>query len=284
LRHDFSGYKGDRAFARDDQAQKAFSKLRSAIASSIYHWRVANSKSGTEQQRMVKEADFAYRQAYAFCPFSPEAVFHYVQFLMQLQRTDDALLIAKTAAKLDPFNGQLSELVNNLSNMQNMSASNPAVKTAARLGEMEQEFKKNPTNFQNAFDLASTYAQLQQPVHAKEVLQQIMDDPHSSDKEILVVAQAFASLNDSAGLETALEKLVKVAPELPESWYNLAGLKTVLGKQAEALAALSNSIARNTKRLALDPKSHDIRAEIAKDSHFNALHGNADYERLTATK
>ena len=32
LRRDFSGFKGDRKFVRDDQGQKAFSKLRSSIA------------------------------------------------------------------------------------------------------------------------------------------------------------------------------------------------------------------------------------------------------------
>ena len=34
LRRDFTGFKGDRKFVRDDQAQKAFSKLRSSIAGS----------------------------------------------------------------------------------------------------------------------------------------------------------------------------------------------------------------------------------------------------------
>ena len=36
LRHDFSDFKGDPAFIRDDDGQKAFSKLRSSIGSSIY--------------------------------------------------------------------------------------------------------------------------------------------------------------------------------------------------------------------------------------------------------
>ena len=40
LRHDFSGFKGDRKFVRDDQAQKAFSKLRSSIGG-VYAWRLS---------------------------------------------------------------------------------------------------------------------------------------------------------------------------------------------------------------------------------------------------
>src|SRR5581483_3484005 len=45
LERDFSGFKGDRRFIRDDQAQKAFSKLRSSIAGSIYDWRYQTSQN-----------------------------------------------------------------------------------------------------------------------------------------------------------------------------------------------------------------------------------------------
>src|SRR5687768_18366147 len=51
--------------------QKAFSKLRSSIAG-VYNWRIANAKSQQEQQRMLREAEFAFKQAYAFCPRSEE--------------------------------------------------------------------------------------------------------------------------------------------------------------------------------------------------------------------
>ena len=48
---------------------------------------------------MIKEADFALKQAFAFCPYSPEAVFRYVQLLMTTQRLDDAIIIATTCLK-----------------------------------------------------------------------------------------------------------------------------------------------------------------------------------------
>ena len=40
LRHDFNGFTGDRKFIHDDDAQKAFSKLRSSIGG-IYAWRLS---------------------------------------------------------------------------------------------------------------------------------------------------------------------------------------------------------------------------------------------------
>ena len=84
LHRDFKGFEGSRKFVRDDQGQKAFSKLRSSIGG-VYQWRISNSKPNSpEQQRMIKEADFAFRQAFAFCPYSPEAVFRYCNLLFSL--------------------------------------------------------------------------------------------------------------------------------------------------------------------------------------------------------
>ncbi|PYJ01216.1 MAG: hypothetical protein DME25_18575, partial [Verrucomicrobia bacterium] len=83
LGRNFKGFTGDRRFARDDQAQKAFSKLRSSIGG-IYSWRLGltpgsvpvppqyHPKSQAESARMLREADFAYKQAFALCPYSPE--------------------------------------------------------------------------------------------------------------------------------------------------------------------------------------------------------------------
>ena len=120
LRRDFRGVTGDIKFLRDDDAQKAFSKLRSSIGG-VYAWRVNlqcpaeyRPKSQAEYDAIVKETDFTFRQAFAFCPYSPEAVFRYAQFLMQFGRLDDALLIAKTCLKLDPYNGNVTALVDQL--------------------------------------------------------------------------------------------------------------------------------------------------------------------------
>jgi len=120
LRHDFSGFKGDPKFVRDDQAQKSFSKLRSSMGG-VYAWRLGaqcppefRPKNAAEYERIRQEADFTFRQALAFCPYSPEAVFRYAQLLAQFQRFEDALLIAETCLKLDPYNGQVAGLVQNL--------------------------------------------------------------------------------------------------------------------------------------------------------------------------
>ena len=46
---------------------------------------------------MLKEAEFAYLQSYAFYPGSPEAIGHYSQLLASIGRIEDAIRIARAA-------------------------------------------------------------------------------------------------------------------------------------------------------------------------------------------
>jgi thioredoxin-like negative regulator of GroEL len=148
-----------------EDAQKAFSKLRSSIAASIYDWRFRQAKTQAERERMLKEADFAYRQALAFCPFSPEAVFHYVKLLADTGRFDDAIVVAKTCFKLDPDNSVVENLVNQLINYKKQAVVPPP----QQLDKLEKEFKDNPANTQVAFNLMGAYMQMQQPGKAMAV-------------------------------------------------------------------------------------------------------------------
>jgi hypothetical protein len=63
---------------------------------------------------MFAEADFAIRQAFAFCPTNPEAIFRFVNLLLPVGRIDDALLVARTAAKFDPKSSQMQNLIKEL--------------------------------------------------------------------------------------------------------------------------------------------------------------------------
>jgi hypothetical protein len=95
-KHNLSGFKGNPEFAQNDMAGKVLSKLRSTIAG-IYTFRLASvaPKSEAERRRLIQAADFAFRQAVALCPNSPEAINGYANFLRNQHRTSDADLIAK---------------------------------------------------------------------------------------------------------------------------------------------------------------------------------------------
>ncbi len=324
LRHDFSGFKGDRRFARDDQGQKAFSKLRSSIGG-IYAWRVGMAagsptppqylpKTEAERQRMLKEAEFAFKQAFAFCPYSPEAVYRYVNLLASSGRMNDAILIAETCRKLDPFNPQIVGLVQQLS----VYKSKPDVVTQlqADAARLETELRANSNDFQNAFELVQKYVALQQTDRAMLVLDGILNNPQAPPNVVASVVQAYTQLNNFqklepavdrlvkiapddpqiwyviadayarmrniAKLEPTLEKLVKLVPDVPEAWYNLAATKASLGKPPEAIQALRRSLELSAKRLATNANERNLRTEAERDPRFSALRTMPEYKALFA--
>jgi hypothetical protein len=131
LRRNFEKFTGDRKFVRDDDAQKAFSKLRSSIGG-IYAWRLGaqcppqfRPKTNEEYHRILREADFAFKQAFVFCPYSPEAVFRYVSLLVESGRVDDALLVVQTCLKFDPYNPSVQGLQDTLRSIKQQQQPQP---------------------------------------------------------------------------------------------------------------------------------------------------------------
>jgi hypothetical protein len=82
-----------------------FSKERSSIAG-LYAWRAQHTTDAAEKQRMNAAADFAFRQAWALCPYSPETVVRYVALLISKNRRPDALLVVKMAAEMPELKGR----------------------------------------------------------------------------------------------------------------------------------------------------------------------------------
>lgn len=249
LRRNFKGFTGDRKFVRDDQAQKAFSKLRSSIAG-LYNWRIANAKPGAEQQRMVKEADFALRQAFAYCPYSPEAVYRYVQLLLSMQRFDDALIVVNTCLKLDPNNAQVLHLKGQLVQWQQQSqgaATGARPAPPSNLAELERLYKEQPTNFQNGFNLAMAYLQMQQMSKGLEVLDAMASDPRADSAAHRALFQAFSSLGQTgrmnALIETVEAKVRSNSNDLHEVMALAEGYKSVQKKDM-AIKTLDSIMAR----------------------------------------
>jgi len=354
LRRDFTGFTGDRKFVRDDQAQKAFSKLRSSIGG-VYAWRISdpNNRNPVVQQRMIKEAEFAFKQAFAFCPYSPEAVFRYVNLLLSMQRFDDAFTIASTCLKLDPYNGQVIDLVHRLEEFKNQRAETSPV--MQNIEKLEKAVQSNPSDFQSAFNLAGSYLSLgqndkaakvldnvlnnpkadvmayralvqayssfnntpglqavsakleavvktnptsfeaasalgeayhhmNQPTQAVAALGPILTDPKVSGDMLLMAAQDYATIHDFAKLETTLDQLVKVLPQSPEAWYDLAAFKATVGKTQEVIAPLTKAIQLSAQRRKQDPKARDLASEAQKDARFATLRQNPEFNKLTSGK
>lgn len=257
------GFTGDPKFIRDDNAKKAFSKLRSAIAG-VYFWRI-NYAGGrgnvTEQQRMIKEADFAFRQAFAYCPFSPEAVFRYTQLLVSLRRANDALRIADTFLLFDPNNGAVqnlrSQLISQGAVLDDSASPAPAASPVTslapspQLAPMEQQFNANPSNVNLGIQLFSAYVQLQNTNKAGQIMDKIVASPAADTKILIAALQGYTQIGQLTKRQLVAGKMVQAAMKdlvNPKAsidtlnWaaqaFNLTGQKVPLEQAMTRLAGL----------------------------------------------
>ncbi len=292
IHNNYKGYIGARSFVRDDDAQKAFSKLRSSQAG-MYLWRcfarspqnpngcppeyLQKTKEG--QDALIRETDFAFKQAFTFCPYSPEAVYRYINFLLPLQRFDDAVLVAETCRKLDPDNEQVVNLVNQLKAYKSEFAMrNQAV---GQLEAMEKTAQTNPANVANLVALgATTLMSLQQTNHAIELFDLALARPEIKANEAGTIAQYFAQMNNYPKLETALRKLVELSPDQPEARYDLAALQSLLGNNPEAFKNLGAALEQNARQRATNPAVHDLRAALPTDARFDRVRPLPEFQKL----
>ncbi len=302
VQNNYKGYIGDRAFVRDDDAQKAFSKLRSSQAG-MYYWRMGpqcppeyRQKTPASQAALIRETEFAFKQAFAFCPYSPEAVYRYVNFLLQMagseeatghpdqamRHFDDAILVGETCKKLDPYNGQITELINNVRNYKTSVTERAQV--INQIDTMEAMGRTNPANVQNLVMLGSAYMQMQQTNRAMELFDLALTRPEIKFNDAAAMAQYFAQLGNFAKLEATIKKMVGLAPDQPEPRYDLAALQAITGEQTEALQNLKLALDMSAQRLAKNPAARDLAAAARTDNRLDRLRALPEFQKLVPPK
>jgi tetratricopeptide (TPR) repeat protein len=276
LRRDFKGTQVKPEFVRDDNAQKAFSKLRSAIGG-LYFYRLGQTKTSAENQRVLKEAEFAFKQSFAFCPYSPEAVFKYVNLLVNLGRVKEAERVAETGMKFDPDNNSLRSLMQNLLDIE--KGQSQSQQAQATIATAEAAFRTNPADLKAAFQLASVYLSLQRTNDANSVFQQLIDRPEANEQTLLSVAQAHSQLGNMPGLEATLSKLVKIMPTNPEAWYDLARAQAVLRKAPEALKSLHSAVVLSNARLKTNAGAKNLAAAALEEPSFGIIRTSPEFSK-----
>jgi tetratricopeptide (TPR) repeat protein len=235
-------------------------------------------KTAVGTQALVRETDFACKQAFAFCPYSPEAVIRYVNFLLQYGRIDDALLVAQTCHKLDPYNDQGKVLVKQLEDIKNQSANRAQIETQVQ--HMENEARTNPGNLPNVLSLAGIYIQMQQTNRAIELFDRALANPHITSNEAGFIAQKYVELGNLTKLEEVLQKIVTLVPDQPEPWYDIAALDVVMGKPDQSFPNLRKSLDLSAQRLKGNPTARDLLAEVRKDPRFDSVRNTSEYQKI----
>ncbi|MBM3878642.1 MAG: DUF2723 domain-containing protein [Verrucomicrobia bacterium] len=276
-RGNLQGYTGDPKFVRDNDAQKAFSKLRNSIAG-LYAWRLGTSQNPAERNRLIREADFAFKQAFAFCPYSMETVSRYVTLLATLGRIEDALLVAQTAQRFDLESPFAQSLIDQLRQMQRGLATLSDARGS--LGNYESQFRSNSNDLQAAFNLAGAYLALQQSNEAYHVLDEFVNQTTVDPSALLSIANAYVQLGQYQRVEPALRKLVALMPERSELWYDLAGAQAAAGKTNEAVQSLTVCLELNQRQRTTDPTVSNLLPMAASDPRFQPLRSLPEFQRL----
>ncbi len=280
IKHNYTGYTGNPAFVRDEDAQKAFSKLRSSQAG-MYAWRCAptcppeyRQKTPASQEALRREADFAFKQAFAFCPYSPEAVYRYINFLLQYGRLDDALIVAQTCQKLDPFNDQIAGTVEQLKNYK--SQNTERTQAIAQLGSMEDTARTNPDNISNLIRLGGTYLAMQNTNQGFHFLDEALKSPAISYQDATAVAQYFEQMGNITGFQGAMERLVEIAPTEPDPPFHLAEVMAVTGHPDQALAYLRQAVALSRKK----SSASNLASQAAMDPNLAPLRNLPEFQKI----
>jgi beta-lactamase regulating signal transducer with metallopeptidase domain len=117
VRRELRNFEGDSSFVDNEASCRMYSKLRGSIGG-LYAWRADNAKSAGEHQRMNTEADFAFRQAFALCPSSPEVLYRYINLLVHSGRVLEAIPLVEVSKKMDPNNKQFDMLLRELNRVR----------------------------------------------------------------------------------------------------------------------------------------------------------------------
>jgi tetratricopeptide (TPR) repeat protein len=200
--------------------------------------------------------------------------------LMQYNRVDDALLIAKTCLKLDPYNDSVSNLIKQLQDYKDKAGQRAQL--LDQMTAMEQRARTNPADYTNIFQLAGLFLQLQQTNSAAALFDQTISRPDVPIDVIRGAANFFAQTGQFTELEKTLKRLTEVEPHAPEAWYDLARLEVMLGQKDEGLKALGNAIQFSDQRLKTNSHALDVRAAARAEAEFNPVRPLPEFQKLVS--
>jgi tetratricopeptide (TPR) repeat protein len=109
---------------------------------------------------------------------------------------------------------------------------------------------------------------------------QIVANPGADANMLVFAAQVYQQLNNLPKLEQALTKVVKVSPDNPEAWFDLAGIQALINMPSQALASLDQSLTRSAQRLARDSNAANLYSNAQSDQRFAPLRAAADFQKV----
>jgi tetratricopeptide (TPR) repeat protein len=239
-------------FHHDSDAQKTFSKLRSAIGG-LY-----------ASRQMAGEAEYAFKQALRLCPESPEGNFRLAQLYMELGRTEDALATLEALQKLDPLNDKITGAIDQIQSIK---------KSREDIPQLEAAYAKNPRDFGSLSQLAQAYSKAGQNDRIVLLLDNFQAQKDIAANDFLQLAQGYWNINRHDRAVKALEVMTERFPQDPRGYYYMAMMRAMENNADAALSMLE-------KAIAMAPQ---LRAQAANDQQFAGLRGNPRFQQLVSS-
>lgn len=236
-------------FLRDVVARKTFSKLRSAIAG-LYAYR-----------RLFDEAEYAFQQAIALYPLSPEANFRLADIEMQQFRFTRAREVIESFLKEDPDNDRVAEFLVQIRQLEALDN---------RRRELEPQMAHG-ADINTALELAEIYRSMNIMALFENLTQNIIRQENLPPAIILQVAELYAKAQRGDLLASALERYLQKEPSNPRVWFDLAGVQAQLQRSNDAIRAL---------RKALELGGEAIRDMARKDRRFDPIRETPEFKAL----
>ena len=246
LRGDLAAFPGDPRFLRDDWARKAYAKLRSAVAG-VYTWRVSPDcpphlrPTGEENRAaLVREADYAFRQALALCPYSAEVAFRYADFLRMQNRIDDAVEVVDICYRFDPENRGIRGLRRQLEEYRDHMKRTLVLQEET--GRLMEAHVRDPADLDAATKLVGHYIAMGDTNRAVAVLRTLAAQENLGEPAFVTLISAYMGLRLYEDLEGMLLRYAPVATNKHRVWFDLGATQALLGKNSEALRSLARAM------------------------------------------
>jgi tetratricopeptide (TPR) repeat protein len=242
-------FKARPEFSRDGDAQKTFSKQRSAIGGLYtYH-------------HLIPQAEYAFRQARALCPESPEANFRLAQLCAEQNRLDDAIGVLRELWQLDPLNRKIDDAINVLENTKQFRGS---------VEQLEQAHASAPRDLNPVVQLAQVYFKSGMVGRIIPLCESYLAQTNLSANDMMQIAQIYVSISQADRALATLQRILSQYPQEGQAYYALALIRCVQGNADAAVDALD-------KAIQLAPAFRD---RARNDPQFNNIRANPRFQKL----
>jgi tetratricopeptide (TPR) repeat protein len=244
-------FTGRREFRNDSDAQKTFSKLRSAIGG-LYLSR-----------RMYAESIYAFQQAQLLCPDSPEANFRLSQLYMELGRYDDAVATLEAYQLRDPLNDKIRMAVEQLRRLQD---------AMQRSQQLEAKRAAAPRDLNLLTELVKAYGEIGQFDRVSSICESYLSQTNLPAPDMLQIAQIFLSFRQLDRCMRTLMLITQRHPQDANAYYAMTMLYAAQSMPEPALDALE-------KAIQIAPNLRDVARNDA-NARLASLRANPRFQKM----